>query len=130
MVYLQAVLPRIPSDSVHRPLQQPYGGPLRVLSRVGPGDLTEVVSIDRLKVTFSDPLSPILTGQLFMPAAAQPAISPPPLMPAHSPTPLPFPSPQLHPLRAVTVLFVTLITTASYIAPYIFIFLPRPKLVL
>nr|VZH97631.1 unnamed protein product [Spirometra erinaceieuropaei] len=57
---------RIP-DSVRRPLQQPYDGPFRVLSRkdkyftIDRGGRTDVVSIDRLKAAYTEPLptSPI-----------------------------------------------------------------------
>nr|VZI18140.1 unnamed protein product [Spirometra erinaceieuropaei] len=59
---------RIP-DSVRRPLQQPYDGPFRVLSRKGKhftidrGGRTDVVSIDHLKAAYTEPLPTSPTEQ-------------------------------------------------------------------
>ncbi|BHF63249.1 hypothetical protein SprV_0200624100 [Sparganum proliferum] len=56
-------------DSVRRPLQQPYDGPFRVLSRtdkhfqIDRGGCTNVVSVDRLKAAYTEPLSTSPTEQ-------------------------------------------------------------------
>ncbi|BHF63018.1 hypothetical protein SprV_0200600700 [Sparganum proliferum] len=56
-------------DSVRRPLQQPYDGPFRVLSRtdmhftIDHGGRTDVVSVDRLKAAYTEPFSTSPTEQ-------------------------------------------------------------------
>ncbi|BHF66092.1 hypothetical protein SprV_0200910600 [Sparganum proliferum] len=56
-------------DIVRRPLQQPYDGPFRVLSRtdkhftIDRGGRTDVVSVDRLKAAYTEPLSTSSTEQ-------------------------------------------------------------------
>nr|VZH99102.1 unnamed protein product [Spirometra erinaceieuropaei] len=56
-------------DSVRWPLQQPYDGPFRVLSRkdkhfmIDRGSRTDVVSIDRLKAAYTEPLPTSPTEQ-------------------------------------------------------------------
>nr|VZI42875.1 unnamed protein product [Spirometra erinaceieuropaei] len=66
MTHLRATPPRPSTNSVRRPLQQPYDGPFRVLSRkdkhftIDRGGRTDVVSIDRLKAAYTEllPTSP------------------------------------------------------------------------
>nr|VZI29289.1 unnamed protein product [Spirometra erinaceieuropaei] len=62
MTHLRATPPRPSTNSVRRPLQQPYDGPFRVLSRkdkrftIDRGGRSDVVSIDRLKAAYTEPL--------------------------------------------------------------------------
>nr|VZI28253.1 unnamed protein product [Spirometra erinaceieuropaei] len=67
MTHLRATPPRPSTNSFRRPIQQPYDGLFRVLSRkdkyftIDRGGRTDVVSIDRLKAAYTEPLptSPI-----------------------------------------------------------------------
>ncbi|BHF82041.1 hypothetical protein SprV_0802517700 [Sparganum proliferum] len=69
MTHLRATPPGAPTNSVRRPLQQPYDGPFRVLSRtdkhftIDRGGRTDVVSVDRLKAAYTEPLSTSPTEQ-------------------------------------------------------------------
>ncbi|BHF61753.1 hypothetical protein SprV_0100472900 [Sparganum proliferum] len=69
MTHLRATPPRAPTNSVRRPLQQTYDGPFRVLSRtdkhftIDRGGRTDVVSVDRLKAAYTEPLSTSPTEQ-------------------------------------------------------------------
>nr|VZH96017.1 unnamed protein product [Spirometra erinaceieuropaei] len=69
MTHLRATPPRPSTNSVRRPLQQPYDGPFRVLSRkdkhftIDRGGRTDVVSIDRLKAAYTEPLPTSPTEQ-------------------------------------------------------------------
>ncbi|BHF66791.1 hypothetical protein SprV_0200981300 [Sparganum proliferum] len=88
-------------DSVRRPLQQPYDGPFRVLSStdkhftIDRGGRTDVVSVDRLKAAYTEPLSTSPTEQ--SPLVTLPlAISQTPLTPNN---PAPSLIPQTIPVR-------------------------------
>ncbi|BHF63007.1 hypothetical protein SprV_0200599600 [Sparganum proliferum] len=100
MTHLRATPPRAPTNSVRRPLQQPYDGPFRVLSRtdmhftIDRGGRTDVASVDRLKAAYTEPLSTSPTEQ--PPLVTLPlAISQTPLTPNN---PAPSPIPQTIPL--------------------------------
>ncbi|BHF69115.1 hypothetical protein SprV_0301215700 [Sparganum proliferum] len=69
MTHLRATPPRAPTNSVRRSLQQPYDGPFRELSRkdkhftIDRGGRIDVVSVDRLKAAYTEPLSTSPTEQ-------------------------------------------------------------------
>ncbi|BHF82359.1 hypothetical protein SprV_0802549600 [Sparganum proliferum] len=69
MNHLRATSPRPRTNNVRRPLQQPYDGPFRVMSRtdmhfkIDRGGRTDVVSVDRLNAAYTEPLSTSPTEQ-------------------------------------------------------------------
>ncbi|BHF65383.1 hypothetical protein SprV_0200839300 [Sparganum proliferum] len=101
MVNLRTIPTRTPADCARKPLQRPYDEPFRVMSRtekrfkIARSDHTEVVSIGRLKVTYTGLPSATPTDQPSSPSKMPSSISPPPLPPfnrGHSPL-LPLPPP-------------------------------------
>ncbi|BHF73867.1 hypothetical protein SprV_0401695100 [Sparganum proliferum] len=86
-------------DRVRQPLESPYEGPFRVLARnaktcrILRSDKEDVASVDRVKAAVAEEQPYLSQGQ----TCADPLIpvAPSSLSPAHSPSPLPRPSPPL-----------------------------------
>ncbi|BHF73645.1 hypothetical protein SprV_0401672700 [Sparganum proliferum] len=86
-------------DRVRQPLESPYEGPFRVLARnvktcrIFRGDKEDVVIVDRVKAAVAEEPPDLPQGQ----KCADPLtpVAPSSLSPAHSPCPLPRPSPPL-----------------------------------
>nr|VZI47936.1 unnamed protein product [Spirometra erinaceieuropaei] len=86
-------------DRVRQPLESPYEGPFRVLARNAKtcrilcGDGADVADVDRVKAAVAEEPPGLSQGQKFTDPLTP--VPPSSLSPAHSPCPLPRPSPPL-----------------------------------